>query len=104
MEVVAEQAHREPAELHHDVLAFGDLPDRGAPLRKHLLASPGKAADSGRATAMVENDPGVGKCAGELGQLADLRMEQPGIEAQVQRREAGEALAEGRVLQQSLWP
>ncbi|MHC2433683.1 hypothetical protein ACVMB0_001058 [Bradyrhizobium sp. USDA 4451] len=39
---------------------------------------------------MVEHDSGVGEGAGEVGELADLRMEQPGVEAEAERRQAGE--------------
>ena len=45
-----------------------------------------------------------GKGAGEIGEFADLRMKQPGVEAQVQRRETGKSLAEGAVEQQALRP
>jgi hypothetical protein len=37
------------------------------------------------------------KGAGEIGQFADLRVKQPGVEALAERREAGKTLAEGRI-------
>src|SRR6185312_89275 len=104
MKIVAEQAHREPAELDDNVFTFGDFLDRGFPHRKDFLAPAGIAADADRATAMIEHDFGVRKGAGEVGEFADLRMKQPRVEAQVQWREAGKALAERAVEQQSLRP
>src|SRR6185437_17163761 len=61
MKVVAEQAHRKPAELDDDVFAFGDFLDRGLPCREDLLAPVGIAADADRAAAMIEHDSGIGK-------------------------------------------
>src|SRR5579863_10701566 len=53
---------------------------------------------------MIEDYPGVRKGAGEVGEFADLRMKQPGIETQGQRREAGKTLAERGIEQKALRP
>src|SRR6202007_2671768 len=73
---------------------------RAPPPRKNSLPPPGIAAEADRAAAMVEHDFGVRKGPREIGQFADLRMKQPRIEAQAERREAGKALAKGLVEQQ----
>ena len=91
MKVITEQTHCEPPELDDDIGAFRDLLNRGFPDRKNLFAPVGIAADADRAAAMVEYDFGVRKGTGEIGQLADLRMKQPGIEAQAERSESGAA-------------
>src|SRR4029079_10023340 len=104
MKIVARQAQREPAKLDDNVFTFGDFLDRGFPHRKDFLAPPGIAADADRAAAMIEHDFGVGKAAREVVAFADLRMKQPGVEAQAQWCEAGETLAEGAVEQQPLRP
>ena len=104
MKVIAEQAHRKPAELDHDIGAFGDFLDRGLPDRKDLLAPAGVAADADRAAAMVEHDLRVRKGAGKIGEFADLRMKQPALETEVERGETGEPLAECCVEQQALRP
>src|SRR6478735_3181264 len=102
--VIAEQAHRKPAEFDDDIGAFGDFLDRGFPDRKDFLAPAGIAASADRAATMIEYDFGVRKGAGEVGEFTYLGMKQPGIEAQAQRREAGKALAKGRVEQKALRP
>ncbi len=53
---------------------------------------------------MIEHDSGVRKGAGEIGEFADLRVKQPGVEAEAERSKAGKALAESTVEQQSLGP
>src|SRR5258708_14287023 len=97
MKVIAEQANRKPAELDHDIPAFGDFLDRGLPDWEDLVAPVGITADADRAAAMVEHDFRAGKGAGEVGEFADLGMKQPGVETQAERREAGEPLAERRI-------
>src|SRR5882757_1593738 len=104
VEIEAEQAHRKPAEFDHDVGAFCELLDRRLPDWKSLLAFSREAADADRAAAMVEHDSGVGKGARKVGQFADLRMKQPGVKTQAERREAGKALAKIRIEQQTLRP
>ena len=49
---------------------------------------------------MVEDDRGVGKGIGQLGDLADLRMVEPGVEGEVALGELLEALAPGLVARQ----
>ncbi len=50
---------------------------------------------------MVEDDGGVREFRGEVGKLGNLRMEEPGVEAQSVFREPREALAESAVEQQT---
>ena len=71
------------------------------PSSKNLVAPARVAAEADRAAAMIEHDPGIGKRTREIGKLADLRVKQPRIETQAQRREAGKALAKRRVEQQA---
>ena len=50
---------------------------------------------------MIEHDPCLRKRTGKIDQFADLRVKQPGIETQAERRETGKALAKRRVKQQA---
>src|SRR6185437_2336963 len=104
VEIVAEQLHRKTAELYRNVRAGRDVSDRRLPFLEDVVATVGKAADPNRAAAVIEHNLCIGERAGKAGEFADLRMEQPRIEGEAERREAGKALAEGRVEQQSLWP
>src|SRR5262245_55582840 len=104
MEAEARQHHGEPAELHHDVRAIGDLLDRGLPGLEDLLAAVGITADADDPAAMIEAYLRVRKGAGEIGELAELGEEQPAVVAEPQWREAGKALAEGRIEQKALRP
>src|SRR5690242_1940738 len=104
MKAEARQHHGEPAELHHHVRAFRHLLDRGLPGLEDFVAAAGIAADADDAAAMIEADPRARKGAGEIGEFAELMIEQPAIEAEVQRRQAGKTLAKGRIEQQALRP
>ena len=53
---------------------------------------------------MIEDDAGIGKSAGEIGEFADLRMEEPGIEGEAERRKMSKPLAKVRIAQQALRP
>ena len=53
---------------------------------------------------MIEHDPCIRKGAGEIGEFADLRMKQPGIETQTERRQASKTLSESLIEQQALRP
>src|SRR4051812_13733849 len=100
MKVEAEQPHRQPAELYRHVRAFRGLEDGGFPHRKNLVAPVGIPPKPDRPAAMIEYDFSIRKRAGEIGELADLRMKQPGVKTQAQRREAGKSVAKGRIEQQ----
>ena len=69
--------------------------------REDLVALAGIGADAERPADMVQADARVGKRLRQRGQLVDLRMVQPRVEREVQRRQAGKALAERRVGHQS---
>src|SRR5947209_6977535 len=99
MEIMAEQPHREPAELDHHVVTFRYFLDRSLPDRKQFLAAVGIDADADRAAAMIEHDPGVRKGTREIGEFADLRVKQPRVETQAQGSETGKSLAKGRIEQ-----
>ncbi len=43
---------------------------------------------------MIEHDFGVGDSAREIGPFTDLRVEQSGIETELERRQGGKAFAE----------
>src|SRR6185437_3861289 len=81
-----------------------DFLDGGLPGLEDLVAPVGVTADADDAAAMVEADLRFGEGPREIGEVAELREEQPTVEAQAQRREAGKALAEGGIEQQPLRP
>ena len=60
-------------------------------------------ADAERPADMVEDDVGVREGAGEVGEFEELRVIQPGLEAQVQRGQAREAGAQGRIEPSAPW-
>src|SRR5262249_61727133 len=88
----------------HPVLAFAGLLDRRLPGLEDLAAAAGVAADADDAAAVIEADARVREGAREIGELAELVIEQPGVEAQPERCKTGKALAEGRIEQQPLRP
>src|SRR6516162_914001 len=94
VKVEAERGHADTAELDIDVRAFGQFGDVFFPAGEDLRPPAGIGADPEHAANMVEDDRGVGKGAGEVDRVRQLRMVLPGFEAQAQRGELGEALAE----------
>ena len=100
MEVETVDPHRHAAELDHDVRALRQFADRRRPPGEHLVAPAAIDADAQRTADMVQADMRVRERARQCGQLIDLRMIQPCIERQVQRRQAGEAFAERLVRHQ----
>ncbi len=54
----------------------------------------GIGADAEHAADVIEDDRGVGKGAGEVDRVRQLRMVLPGFEAEAERGELGKALAE----------
>jgi hypothetical protein len=71
--------------------------DLRAPLGEDFLALVGIGADRERAADMVEHDLGFGEGAGEADEVAELRVEHPGFEGEVERRQRGEAFAKAAV-------
>src|SRR6202000_3207149 len=82
----------------------GDFLDRGLPGLEDLLAPVGVAADADDATAMIEADARFRKGARKVDEFVELGEEQPGIEAQAERRKLRKALAERRIEQEALRP
>src|SRR5215469_14185985 len=89
MKIIAEQSHRKPTELHHDVGAFRGFPYRGLPCGEDFVSAVGIAADADHPAAMVKADSRIREGAGKVNEIAKLRMEQPGIETQTERRKPG---------------
>jgi hypothetical protein len=104
MKIVAKQHHRQATELDDHVLAFGDVQDRRLPGPEDLVAPICVDAEPDRTAAMVQDDALVREGARQVGELRNLRMEQPGIERQPQRAETGKAFAELRIGQEPLRP
>jgi hypothetical protein len=88
--------HRQPAELHIDVRAGGELLDVGSPLGKHLIALVG--ADPERAAEVVQHDLHTGAFTRHLGQGPYLRVIDPRFEGQIVRRQPLEAVAKVRII------
>ena len=66
----------------------------GAPLSVHLVGFTGIGPNADRPAKMVEDYRGVGKGAGEIGDLWDLVVIAPGFKRQLARREVGETRSE----------
>src|SRR5438552_1957952 len=80
-----------------DIRELPELGDLRAPLGKHLVALTLIGPDPERAADMVQDDLGSGESAREIDEIAELGMEHPCLEAQVQGRQRGKALAPGPV-------
>src|SRR5215469_10081524 len=93
----AEHPHAEPAELDMDVRAGGQLAHLRAPFSENFVAFAGIGAETDRAADMVEHDRCLRKSACQINELAKLGMVHPGIKAEAERRQPGEALAHFRV-------
>ena len=89
--------HLDAADLGDDVLAGGEFGDCVAPAGEVLVVLAGVRAHAERTAEVVEDDRGVGEGAGEVGELGDLRVVEPGLEAEVALAKLGEALAVGLV-------
>src|SRR5262249_53535983 len=94
MELEAVDAHAEPAELHADVGAARQLDDVALPAGKDLVALAGVEAEPQWPAHVVENDGLLGEGTRESGQVGNLRMIEPGIEAQAEPAQRDETLAE----------
>src|SRR4029077_15682878 len=57
----------------------------------------GVGADGKRTADMVDDDPGLRKGGGEADDVAELRVEGPGLETEVERPQRREALAKAAV-------
>src|ERR1700674_560942 len=91
VKIEAADPHPEPAELHADVRAAGERPDGGGPAREHFLPLLRIAPDSERPPDMIEHDRRIGEFLRKRGELVDLRMIEPGIEGEAERREKRES-------------
>src|SRR6266478_6046605 len=96
------QLHAQPADLDIDIGAGGNLADRGAPLCERLLALAGIWPDRQRSANVIEHDRRVRKGPCQIGDIAELGMEQPRIEAEAQRSQPGKPLAEIAVAVEAL--
>src|SRR6516164_7381647 len=94
VEVEAERGHADTAELDVDVRAFGQFADVLLPADENLLPMARIGADTEHSADMIEDDRGVGKGAGEVDRVRQLRMVLPGLEAETEGGELGKAFAE----------
>ena len=82
-EIIAVDPHTKAAKLHRHIRAFRQLLDRRLPDRENVVPFAVIGADGERTAAMVQHDLRVREGAGQGGHVADLRVVQPGIEAQI---------------------
>src|SRR5215472_5153064 len=92
-----QRRHAEAAELHVDIGELAELLDLPAPFLEDFLGLAGVRADRERTADMVDDDLGLREGSGEADDVAELRVEGPGLEAEVQRRQRREALTEAAV-------
>src|SRR5207244_12567249 len=85
--------HAEPTQLDVDVGELAELGDLRRPLGEDLLALVGERADRERATDVVQHDLGLREGAGEIDQIAQLAVEHPRLEREIERGERGKSLA-----------
>src|SRR4029450_3035575 len=104
MHVETEQPHAETAQLHMHVGPCRQGLDPLVPLGEHLVALALVAAEPDRATDMVEHDRRARESARKVDHIGELRVVDPGVEAQPQRSELSETLAYLFVDQQPLRP
>jgi hypothetical protein len=102
--VEPEHLHAEAAQLHMHVGKRRQFLDACAPVGEHLVALALVAAEPDRAADMVEADRGLREGARQLDDIAELRMIDPGIEAEPERRQVREAFAHLAVAQQAHRP
>ena len=91
----AAKRHGKTAQLYRDIRAFADRVDRCAPRIEAFGQLSAIAGNVERRTAMVENDLLIGKRFCQLPHIAELRLEQPGIESQSVFGISGKAGAKG---------
>src|SRR5262245_18477931 len=101
VEAEAAHAHAEAAEFDVDIRAGGERLDRCGPAGKYLLMLAGIGADSARTTHVLEDDLRFRKGAGEIANVSDLRMVEPGVEGEAEPAENGEPLPEVLVAQET---
>jgi hypothetical protein len=95
------ERHAEPADLDQRIGSRRQPRHAVAPQREGLGRAGAVIADAEQPADMVEDDRRVGKGGGEVGELADLRMEDPGVERQAERCEPRESSAEAGVGEQA---
>ena len=101
VEIEAGRVHPEAAQLDVHVLAGGQPAHALLPLDEHLGAVARVAADAQRPADVVEHHHRVGEGVGEIEELLELRVQQPAVEAQPQRRQLREAAPERGIEQQA---
>src|SRR5208282_826729 len=99
-EGVAGELHPEPAELHVGVGEAGNGVDAVAPLGKPLLALAGIRSDRQWRAAMIEHDRRLREGAGQIDNVAELRLEHPGVKGETQRGEGCKPFAKALIEQQ----
>src|SRR5262249_39729952 len=97
VKVEAERGHADAAELDDEVRAFREFGDVLLPAGEDLSAVADIRPDAKDPADMIEDDRRLGEGAGEVDRVLKLRVILPGFEAETERSEFGEALAEFRV-------
>ena len=97
MPAIAVDRHRHAAQLDEDVGARRQGGDVASPRLKDTFTIIGVGADPQRPSKVVKDDPGLRKGARQVGEVGNLRVEEPGVEREAGRREAAEALAKSGV-------
>src|SRR5205823_7436037 len=97
VEVDHADQHAEPAELDDDVLALPEFGDAGLPYREGLLFLVRVWADAERSADMVQNDRRLREGARQICQFDELRVVEPSLEGQVQRRQPSKPGSPGRI-------
>lgn len=83
LEAEAIDAHAESTKLDVDIFAPRKIADRARPIFKYFVASAGIRADSDDAARMIQDDGRLRERLGKIGQVRNLRMEEPGIRGEI---------------------
>jgi len=97
VEVEHAEQHAQPTELDDDVLVLTEFGDAGLPRCERFLFLVRVWADAERSADMVQDDCRLREGARQIRQLHKLRVVQPSLEGQVQRREPSKPGPPGRI-------
>src|SRR6516225_9480655 len=100
-EIEANHLHAETAELDISIREARDLLDLGAPSGEGFVALARIGTDRDRSADMIEHDPRLREGTREIDDVAELGLEDPSVESQIQRDERRKAFAEVLVQVQS---
>src|SRR5204862_6670601 len=103
VEIEHAKQHAEPTELDDYVSPLTEFGDAGFPQRKRFFFLSRVWTDAERPADMIQDDCRLGESPRQLRQLHQLRMVQPGLEGQVQRRQPRKPCTPGRVGHLPFW-